>query len=66
MMTADMNNNLIEMKGELIYCFQAETAFYQSGIKFIGKDRQVIKFVTEMIKVYNHRKNKMLIAQSHI
>ena len=66
MMTADMNNNLVEMKGELIYCFQAETAFYHSGIKFIGKDRQVIKFVTEMIKVYNHRKNKMLIAQSHI
>jgi hypothetical protein len=65
MMTADMNNNLIEMKGELIYCFQAETGIYHSGIKFIGKDRQVIKFVTEMIKVYNYRKNKMLIAQSH-
>ena len=36
MMTVDMDNNLIEIKGELIYCCKSDTAMYHSGIKFIG------------------------------
>lgn len=66
MMTVDMDNNLIEIKGELIYCSKSDTSMYHSGIKFIGADEQVAKFVTQIIKVYNHRKNGPLIAQSRI
>ena len=65
MMTVDMDNNLIEMKGELIYCSKSDTAMYHSGIKFIGTDEQVAKFVTQIIKVYNYRKNNLLIDHSH-
>ena len=53
----------IEIKGELIYCFKSDTAMYDSGIKFISTDKQVTKFVTQIIKVNNHRKNNLLIAQ---
>jgi len=66
MMTVDMDNNLIEIKGELIYCSKSDTSMYHSGIKFIGADEQVAKFVTQIIKVYNHRKNGPLIVQSLI
>ena len=65
MMTVDMDNNLIEIKGESIYCSKSNTLMYHSGVKFIGTDEQVTKFVTQMIKVYNHRKNKLLFAQSY-
>jgi len=65
MMTVDMDNNLIEIKGELIYCSKSDTAMYHSGIKFIGTDEQVNKFVTQIIKVYNYRKNNLLIDPSH-
>ena len=64
MMTVDMDNNLIEIKGELIYCSNSGPSTYHAGIKFISTDEQVIKFVTHMIKVYNHRKNNVLIAWS--
>jgi len=65
MMTVDMDSNLIEIKGELRHCSKSDTAMYHSGIKFIGANEQITKFVTQMIKVYNHRKNNLLIAQSH-
>ena len=65
MMTVDMDNNLIEIKGELIYCSKSDIAMYHSGIKFIGTDEQVAKFVTQIIKVYNYRKNNLLIDHSH-
>ena len=65
MMTVDMDNNLIEIKGDLIYCFKLSTVIYHSGVKFNGADEQVMKFVTQIVKVYYHRKNKLLIAQSH-
>jgi len=65
MMTVDVNSNLIEIKGELIYCSKSDTEMYHSGIKFIDTDEQVTKFVTQIIKVYSHRKNNLFIAQSH-
>ena len=65
MMTVDVDSNLIEIKGELIYCSKSETEMYHSGIKFIDTDEQVTKFVTQIIKVYSHRKNNLFIAQSH-
>jgi len=65
MMTVDTCNNLIEIKGELIYSSKSDTEMYYSGIKFIDADEQVTKFVTQMIKVYNHRKSKLLIARSY-
>ena len=65
MMTVDMDNNLIEIKGELIYCLKLDTALYHSGIKFIDTDDQVTRFVTQIIKVYNYRKNNLPIDQSH-
>ena len=37
---------------------------YHSGIKFIGADEQATKFVTQIIKVCNHRKNNPFIDQS--
>ena len=64
MMTVDWENNLIEVKGELIYCLKSDTGMYHSGVKFIGTEDQVTKFVTQIIKVYFHRKNSLLIVQS--
>ena len=65
MMTVDIDNNLIEIKGELIHCSKSGPSTYHSGIKFISTDELITKFVTQMIKVYNHRKNNVLIAWSN-
>jgi hypothetical protein len=61
-MTVDMENNLIEIKGKLIYCAKLTNGIYRSGVTFIGTDEQVTKFVIKSIKVYNHRKNNLFIT----
>ena len=62
LMTVDMENNLIEIKGKLIYCTKLTNGIYRSGVTFIGTDEQVTKFVIKSIKVYNHRKNNLFIT----
>jgi hypothetical protein len=61
-MAADAKNNLIEIKGKLIYSKKSTTGMYLSGIAFIDTDEEVAKFVTKLIKEYNYRKNNLFIA----
>jgi hypothetical protein len=63
-MTVDVNNKLIEIQGELIYCRKSDTAMYHSGVNFIGTNDQITKFVTQLIKVYFRQKNKLYIVGS--
>ncbi len=62
LMATDAENNNIEIKGKLIYCTKSSTGMYRSGIEFIGSDKQVAKFVTQLVREYNYRKNNLLIA----
>jgi hypothetical protein len=63
-MTIGVNNNLIEIQGELIYCCKSDTKMYHSGVKFIGTNDQITEFVTQIVKVYSHRKNNLYIVKS--
>jgi hypothetical protein len=65
MMTVDMDNNLIEIRGNLVYCHKYSTFRYHSGIKFIGANERVIKYVTQIVKVYHHRNSNLVIAQTY-
>jgi hypothetical protein len=62
LMAADIENNLVEIEGKLIYSTKSSNGMYISGIAFVGTDEQVGKFVANLIKEYNHRKNNLLIA----
>ena len=65
LMAVDKENNLIEIKGYLVYCQKAASGMYHSGIKFFGTDLQVANFVIRLIKEYNHRKNNLYFLQHH-
>ena len=62
LMAADIKNNLVEIEGKLIYCTKSTNGMYLSGIAFVGTDAQIAKFVSNLIKEYNHRKNNLLVA----
>ena len=64
LMAVDKDDNLLEMKAELIYCNKAAPGKYQAGIKFSGTELQVLDFVKKLIKDYNHRKHSMDIQIS--
>jgi hypothetical protein len=59
LMTVDLDNNLMEVKGRLIYCRETDSGMYQSGISFTGSKDETAKFAVKLIKLYHHRKHKL-------
>jgi predicted Zn finger-like uncharacterized protein len=59
LMAVDKENTLFEIKANLVYCKKTVTGMYQAGIKFIGKESEVLNFVKRLVKEYNYRKNSM-------
>jgi len=61
LMTVDLDNNLIEMKGRLIYCKKTDSGMYQAGISFTGSEDETAKFAGRLIKLHHHRKHNMIV-----
>jgi hypothetical protein len=61
LVTVDLENNLIEMKGSLIYCRETDSGMYQSGFSFIGSDEETSKFAVKLIKLYHHQKHNLIM-----
>ena len=59
LMTVDLDNNLMEMKGRLIYCRETDSGMYQSGINFTGSKDETSQFAVKLIKLYHHRKHNL-------
>ena len=62
LMTTDINNNLIEIKGSLIYCREISSKIYQAGISFIGTADDITKFVVQLNKVYHYKQNNVFLS----
>ena len=58
----DLEGNIIEVKGRLIYCAKTAPGTYHSGIEFIGVDKRVTKFIAKLIKGYKYRGYNLFIA----
>ncbi len=59
--TFDLDNKLIKLKGQLIYCRKTDSGLYQSGIRFVGSEEETAKFAVKLIKLYNYRKHNMSV-----
>ena len=55
----DVENNLIEIDGNVVYCKESSSGRYLSGVSFTGTDEPVAAFVTELIKQYNFQKRNL-------
>jgi predicted Zn finger-like uncharacterized protein len=64
LMAVDKDNNLLEMKAEVVYCNKADLGKYRAGVKFSGTQLQVLNFVKRLIKEYNRRKHSIPIELS--
>lgn len=59
LMSVDPDNNLIEIKGEVIYSGISRSGMIGSGIRLQGERHENIQFATGLIKVFHIRKNKV-------
>ncbi len=59
--TVDLDNNMIKLKGQLIYCRKTDSGLYQAGIRFAGSEEETDKFAVKLIKLYHYRKHNMIV-----
>jgi hypothetical protein len=59
--TVDLDNNLIKIKGQLIYCRKTDSGLYQTGIRFAVSEKETAKFAVKLIKLYHQRKHNMIV-----
>lgn len=56
LMTSDVNNKLIEIKGRVAYSRENGGGMYRTGIRFEGAHDENIGFVKKLIRVYHNRR----------
>ena len=58
LMSVDLDNNLIEIKGQVMYSVINESGMVGNGIRLQGEHHENIQFATRLIKVFHSRKNR--------
>ena len=58
MMSVDANNNLIEIKGEVIYSAERSNGRFGAGVRFMGSHAENIQFAMKLIRAFNTNKYK--------
>jgi len=64
LMSVDLDNNLIEIKGQVIYSGTNRSGMIGNGIRLQGEHHENIQFATRLIKVFHIRKNKFVPAMA--
>jgi len=58
LMSIDLENNLMEIKGKVAHSKKENSAKYETGIRFLGTHDENIQIIKNFIKTYHSRKNK--------
>ncbi|MDH4011084.1 MAG: PilZ domain-containing protein [Desulfobacterales bacterium] len=64
LMSTDLDNNLIEIKGKVIYSGVNRSGMIGNGIRLQGEHHENIQFATRLIKVFHIRKNNFAPAMA--
>ena len=64
LMAVDLDNNLIEIKGNVVYSKDNGFGLIQNGVRFQGTHDQVVEFAAKLIKAFHIRKHKIPAAVS--
>ena len=61
LMFVDLENNLAEIEGEIVYSRPFDSRVYQNGIHFRGSHPQNIEFAQKLIRAYHYRKSELVL-----
>jgi c-di-GMP-binding flagellar brake protein YcgR len=56
LMSLDIKEELIKIKGEVVYCREPEPKTFHTGVRFIETSEKIRETVAAMIKVFLHTK----------
>ncbi len=58
LISVDLKENIIEIKGKVAYCKKNKSGKYRTGIRFKGTHAQNIHFAKGLIRAYHYKKNE--------
>jgi hypothetical protein len=58
LMSVDLDNNLIEIKGRIVYSKQNDSGMIGYGIRFEGTHGESVQFAIKLIKAFHYRKHR--------
>ena len=61
LMFVDLENNLAEIGGEIVYSRLFDSGVYQNGIQFRGSHSENIDFAQKLIRAYHYRKSDLVL-----
>jgi hypothetical protein len=61
LMFVDLENNLAEIEGEIVYSRPIESDIYQNGIHFRGSHPGNIEFAQKLVRAYHYRKSELVL-----
>ena len=64
LISVDIKENIIEIKGKVAYCKKNKSGKYRTGISFKGTYAQNIHFAKGLIKSYHYKKNEYRYSSS--
>lgn len=64
LISVDLKENMIEIRGKIAYCKKDKSGKYRTGISFKGTHAQNIHFAKGLIKSYHYKKNEYCYSSS--
>ena len=61
LMFVDLEEMLVEISGEIVYCRENDSSMYLNGIRFLGTYEENVQFTTKLIRAYHYRKSDFLL-----
>ena len=65
LMSTDIQNELVEVKGRVRYSQKNEYGMFEIGISFEGTHDENVEFAKRLVKTFHRRKNGLLMAVNH-
>ena len=59
LMSIDLENNIMEIKGKIAHSKKDKSNKYETGISFLGTHDENIQAIKSFIKIYHSHKNKL-------
>ena len=57
LMSAGVRDELVKIKGQVVYSRENGIGMYETGISFEGTAEENVAFAKKLVKVFHHRKN---------
>ncbi len=62
LMSADTQNELVEVRGRVRFSKENENGMFEIGISFEGTPEEKVEFAKRLVKVFHRRKHKPVMA----